>query len=61
MFVLAPYSAHPATIIAKIIPNTIITFILSLYLSVILIFTLFRINFLEASGDASQGLITCRG
>ena len=24
MLVLAPYSAHPATIIAKIIPNTII-------------------------------------
>ena len=32
ILVLAPYSAHPATIIAKIIPNTIITFILSLYL-----------------------------
>ena len=33
MLDLAPYSAHPATIIAKIIPNTIITFILSLFLS----------------------------
>ena len=32
MLDLAPYSAHPATIIAKIIPNTIITFILSLYI-----------------------------
>ena len=39
MLVLAPYSAHPATIIAKIIPNTII--ILSfLYICCYPIFTL---------------------
>ena len=60
MFVLAPYSAQAATTIAKMIPNTVIIFpFLSKFINQI--FTFKTEGFLEASGDASQGLITCRG
>ncbi len=45
MLDLAPYSAHPATIIAKIIPKTNITLILSLFICYPNLYP-FQINFL---------------
>lgn len=53
MLDLAPYSAHPATIIAKIIPNTIITFILSLFLSDYLPRLIFLLTFTTSAKRAA--------